>query len=300
MGPIYIGGLVARVIVRRRLAIAAGLAASGWPLVGRAAPVNWQMDFQAAATPVMAQIHGFHWLLLVIITAITLFVLGLLAVCRIRFNARRNPVPSKLSHNTVVEVLWTVLPIMVLIVIAVPSFRLLYYADRTVAADMTIKAIGNQWYWSYVYPDHGDLAFDAVMKQRHELAAGELRLLTTDNMVVVPTESNVRLLVTATDVLHAWAIPAFGVKLDAVPGRLNETWFRVDRPGLYYGQCSELCGTRHGFMPIMVKAVPQAEFDAWVAQAQDRFARRAAPAVTVAAATERRAGGETTNDRAAD
>ena len=217
-----------------------------------------------------------------IITGITLFVTVLLLNCIIRFSARNNPVPSKVSHNTLIEVLWTVLPIMLLIVIAVPSFRLLYSSDRTVDADMTIKAIGNQWYWSYQYPDHGAFEFDAVMKEDDELADGELRLLTTDNVVVVPIDTNVQLLVTATDVIHSWAIPAFGVKLDGVPGRLNETWFRVTVPGVYYGQCSEICGVRHGFMPIMVNAVPMEEFEAWVKQAREEFAQIHAPEIAVA------------------
>ncbi len=286
MGPICMGGLLARAVKGAGLVIVAILVASASPLVAIAAqPVNWQMHFQPPATPVMERVLGFHWLLLPIITVIALFVLGLLLVCMIRFSARNNPVPSKLSHNTLLEVLWTVVPIMILIVIAVPSFRLLYFSDRTADADMTIKAIGNQWYWTYEYPDHGAFEFDAVMKEDDELADGELRLLTTDNMVVVPAETNVRLLVTASDVIHSWAIPAFGVKLDGVPGRLNEPWFRVNQPGVYYGQCSELCGPRHGFMPIMVKAVPKDEFDAWVKQAQEEFARVDAPPVTVAEVT---------------
>ena len=286
MGPSGMGDLLACAGMAAKVAVAAILAVSAWPLVAIAGqPVNWQMHFQDPATPVMQQIHEFHWLLLVIITGITLFVTVLLLNCIIRFSARNNPVPSKVSHNTLIEVLWTVLPIMLLIVIAVPSFRLLYFSDRTVDADMTIKAIGNQWYWSYEYPDHGAFEFDAVMKEDDELADGELRLLTTDNMVVVPIETNVRLLVTATDVIHSWAIPAFGVKLDGVPGRLNETWFRVTAPGVYYGQCSEICGARHGFMPIMVNAVPKDAFEAWVKQAQEEFAQLHAPEIAVAEVT---------------
>ena len=301
MGPIYIGRLLARATKRAKTVIAAIAVASAWPIMGVAAqPVDWQMHFQPAATPVMDQIISFHWVLLPIITVVVLFVLVLLLNCMIRFSARNNPVPSKFSHNTVIEVLWTVLPILVLIVIAVPSFRLLYYSDRTVDADMTIKAIGNQWYWTYQYPDHGAFEFDAVMKEDDELAVGELRLLTTDTMVVVPTEANVRLLVTASDVLHAWAIPAFGVKLDAVPGRLNETWFRVDEPGVYYGQCSELCGTRHGFMPIMVQAVPRDEFEAWVTQAREEFAQVDAPVIAVAAGAAAGTAAAATDGRAAD
>ena len=263
----------------------AGAVLAAMPATAFANSVPWQLGLQDAVTPVMEQIHDFHTLLLFIITFIALFVLVLLLIVMIRFNARRNPVPSKTSHNTLIEVLWTVVPIMILVVIAIPSFRLLYYSDRTAEADMTIKAIGVQWYWSYEYPDHDNFRFDAVMKEDDELEAGEPRLLATDNAVVVPTDTNVRLLVTAEDVIHSWAIPQFGVKLDGVPGRLNETWFRVEEPGVYYGQCSELCGIRHGFMPIMVRAVPKAEFDVWVEEAKKEFARADAPAVDGAAAT---------------
>ncbi len=263
----------------------AGAVLAAMPATAFANSVPWQLGLQEAVTPVMERIHDFHTLLLFIITFIALFVLVLLLIVMIRFNARRNPVPSKTSHNTTIEVLWTVVPIMILVVIAIPSFRLLYYSDRTAEADMTIKAIGVQWYWSYEYPDHDNFRFDAVMKEDDELEPGEPRLLATDNAVVVPTDANVRLLVTAEDVIHSWAVPQFGVKLDGVPGRLNETWFRVEEPGVYYGQCSELCGIRHGFMPIMVRAVPKAEFDAWVEEAKKEFARADAPAVDVAAAT---------------
>lgn len=234
----------------------------------------WQMGLQDAASPVMGEIQSFHTILLVIITVIALFVLGLLLVCILRFNAKANPTPSKTSHNSVLEVLWTALPVLILVVIAVPSFKLLYFADRTAEAEMTIKAIGNQWYWSYEYPDHDELAFDATMLEDDERAEGQPRLLATDNMVVVPAETNIRLLVTASDVIHSWAMPAFGVKLDGVPGRTNETWFRIDKPGVYYGQCSELCGIRHGFMPIAVKAVTKDEFEAWLVKAKVEFAQK--------------------------
>ena len=264
---------------------AAGAVFAAWPAAAAfALPKAWQLGLQDAVTPVMEDIHTFHWLLLGIITVIALFVLGLLLTCMIRFNAKKNPVPSKTSHNTLLEVLWTVVPIAILLVIAIPSFRLLYFSDRAVDADMTIKAIGVQWYWSYEYPDQGNFTFDALMKEDDELAEGEPRLLATDNPVVVPVGAKVRLLVTAQDVIHSWAMPAFGVKLDGVPGRINETWFKVERPGTYYGQCSELCGIRHGFMPITVKAVPQGEFDAWVKEAQEEFARVDPPRIDVAGA----------------
>ena len=204
-------------------------------------------------------------------TAITVFVLGLMVYVMVRFNAKANPVPSKTSHNTLIEVVWTVIPILILLVIAVPSFRLLY-DQATPEADMTIKATGYQWYWGYEYPDHGDIAFDALMLEDDELQPGQPRLLTTDNAVVVPVDTTVRVLVTAADVIHNWAMPAFGVKMDAYPGRLNETWFRANQTGIYYGQCSELCGIRHSFMPIMVKVVEKEEFTAWVEQAKVEFA----------------------------
>jgi cytochrome c oxidase subunit 2 len=190
-----------------------------------------------------------------------------------RFSRKRNPVPQKFSHNSLIEVLWTVIPVIVLVIIAIPSFRLLYYMDRTTEAEMTIKAIGHQWYWSYEYPELGeDFTFDAFMLAEDELEEGQLRLLETDESVVVPVDTNIRLLVTADDVLHAWTIPSFGIKIDAVPGRINEGWFRVDAEGIYYGQCSELCGREHAFMPIRVKAVSKEAYAEWVVYAKEEFA----------------------------
>ena len=241
------------------------------PSVHAAQPEPWQLGFQPAATDMMARISSFNDFLLILMTAITVFVLGLMVYVMVRFNAKANPVPSKTSHNTLIEVVWTVIPILILLVIAVPSFRLLY-DQATPEADMTIKATGYQWYWGYEYPDHGDIAFDALMLEDDELQPGQPRLLTTDNAVVVPVDTTVRVLVTAADVIHNWAMPAFGVKMDAYPGRLNETWFRANKTGMYYGQCSELCGIRHSFMPIMVKVVEKEEFTAWVEQAKVEFA----------------------------
>ncbi|MGF1560917.1 MAG: cytochrome c oxidase subunit II [Geminicoccaceae bacterium] len=248
---------------------------------GVAAP--WQLNLQQPATPVLEMLTSFHNLLLVIIFAISIFVLVLLVYTVWRFRAAANPNPSRSTHNTILEIVWTAVPVLILVVIAIPSFKALYFMDRVDEADMTLKAIGRQWYWSYEYPDYENFTFDAYMLQdeaeRSEVAAqlgmDELppRLLGTDNAVVVPAGATVRLLVTSSDVLHSWAMPSFGIKTDAVPGRLNETWFRVDEPGIYYGQCSELCGTFHGFMPIMVRVVPQEEFDTWVAQAQSEFAK---------------------------
>jgi cytochrome c oxidase subunit 2 len=261
--------------LKKRLAVLA--AAGGTSVIGAAAamaaqPTPWQIGFQPAASPVMAEITGFHNLLLWIIFVIAIFVMLLLLYVFVRFNAKANPTPSKTTHNTLIEVVWTVVPIMILVAIAIPSFKLLYFMDRTTEAELTLKAIGHQWYWSYEYPDHDDLTFDAVMKGEDELEDGEPRLLATDNRVVLPVDTNIRLLITADDVLHSWAVPAFGVKTDAVPGRLNETWVRIEREGTYYGQCSELCGINHGFMPIAVEAVSKEAFAAWVEKAKEEFA----------------------------
>ena len=200
-----------------------------------------------------------------------------------RYNARRNPTPSKTTHNTMLEVAWTIVPVIILLVISVPSFRLLYYVDSVEDADMTLKAIGHQWYWSYEYPDHGDFTFDAIILEDDELEAGQPRLLATDEAVVLPVGAKIRLLTTADDVIHSWAIPALGVKMDSVPGRVNETWFQINREGMYYGQCSELCGTLHGFMPIMIEAVSQEDFDAWVEFAREEFAAAGAGPTALAA-----------------
>lgn len=247
-------------------------------------PRNWQLGLPEAASPTAELIGDFHDLLLVIITVISIFVLGLLLYVSWRFREKRSPTPTTTTHNTTIEILWTVIPIMILIGIAIPSFRLLYFADRTQEADMTLKIIGNQWYWSYEYPDHGNFTFDANLVPDDELKPGQKRLMETDNPVVLPVGKNVRLLMTATDVLHAWAVTTFGVRLDTVPGRINETWVRVDKPGTFYGFCSELCGAGHAYMPIMVKAVPQAEFDAWVMKAKKEFARADEPVRPVKAA----------------
>lgn len=242
-----------------------------------AQPTPWQMGFQPAASPVMEWVDGFHDFLLIVITLISVFVLALMIYVFIKFNAKANPTPSRTTHNTTIEILWTVIPIVILVVIAVPSFKLMYYADRAVDADMTLKVAGNQFFWTYEYPDHDELTFDAIMVDDADLKDGDLRLLTTDNAVVLPVDTTIRLLLTANDVIHAWAVPAFGVKMDAVPGRLNETWFRIDKEGMYYGQCSELCGSNHGFMPIMVKAVSKDEFAAWVEKAKEEFAGNTDP-----------------------
>jgi cytochrome c oxidase subunit 2 len=237
-----------------------------------AAPEPWQLDFQAAVTPVMEEIIDFHNILLVITTLIVLFVLGLLAVVVVRFREAKNPMPSRTTHNTVIEVVWTTIPVIVLVLIAVPSFRLLKHEDIVPQADMTIKAIGHQWYWSYEYPDHGGFSFDSVMVPDSDLKPGQLRLLEVDNRIVLPVDTTVRVITTAVDVVHSWAVPAFGVKMDSVPGRANETWFKVAREGVYFGQCSELCGVNHGFMPIAVEIVSKAKFAEWVEAAKRKYA----------------------------
>ncbi len=267
-----------------------GIAATAWSTTFGAAaanagqPVPWQVDFQEAATPVMAQVQDFNTTISVVIVVINWFVIALLVYVMWRFSAKRNPTPSKTTHNTLIEVVWTVAPMLILIIVAVPSLRLLYFQDRAVDAEMTIKAVGHQWYWTYEYPDHGGFEFDALMIADDEIGPGQVRLLETDNRIVVPVDTSVRLLVTATDVIHAWTVPSFGVKVDAVPGRLSETWFRIEREGVYYGQCSELCGVYHGFMPIAVEAVSKEAFADWVEKARVEFARDDAPARVAQAA----------------
>lgn len=235
-------------------------------------PVPWQYNFQDAATPVMERLIDMHDMLMIIITAVTLFVVGLLVWVCVRYNERVNPKPSKTAHNTMVEVVWTVVPVLILLVIVVPALKNLYFMDKATDADMTLKVVGHQWYWSYEYPDHGGFGFDSYMKAEEDLAPGELRLLEVDNRIVVPVDTTVRVLVTAADVIHNFAMPAFGLKMDAVPGRLNETWFHATRTGVFYGQCSELCGVRHGFMPIAIEVVEKPVFDAWVESAKEQFA----------------------------
>ncbi|MCK5424573.1 MAG: cytochrome c oxidase subunit II [Emcibacter sp.] len=232
-----------------------------------------QLGFMEPATQVMRDIVSFHDGLLIMCIVVSLFVMILMLYIFIKFNAKSNPTPSTTTHHTGLEIVWTTIPIIILLVIAIPSFKLLYLEDVIPEADLTVKAVGNQWYWTYEYPDHDDFSFDSVMLTDDEAkAAGHPRLLGTDTHVVVPVNKTVRLIVTASDVIHAWTIPAFGVKIDAVPGKLNETWFNVEREGMYYGQCSELCGKDHGFMPIMVEVVSQEKYDAWIEMAREEYA----------------------------
>ncbi|WP_313980126.1 cytochrome c oxidase subunit II [Iodidimonas nitroreducens] len=256
------------------------------------------MGLQPAATPVMEQLTSFHDLLLVIITVITLLVAALLGWVMVRYRRKANPKPSKVSHNTVIEVVWTAVPILILVLIAIPSFKLLYAQDVTPKADLVIKATGHQWYWTYEYPDYENMSFDALMlaesfytdksaeSQENRRAAEQrladflvrdtlpetYRLLDTDTRIVVPVNTVVKMLVTASDVLHSWTIPSFGVKVDAVPGRLNETWFKATEIGTYYGQCSELCGIRHAYMPIVVEVVSEEQFKLWVERTRAEYA----------------------------
>jgi cytochrome c oxidase subunit 2 len=237
-------------------------------------PEPWQMGMQPAATPVREHMDTFHNELLVIITLITIFVMGLLAYVMWRFNARRHPIPSKTTHNTVLEVLWTTVPILILVGIAVPSFKLLFYSQVTPHADMTLKVTGHQWYWSYEYPDQGDFAFDSnVLSDADDAKAGEPRLLGVDNPVVVPVGAVVRVLITGTDVIHSWYLPAAGVQEYAVIGRINESWMQFDREGVFYGQCNQICGVNHPFMPIEVRVLSKSAFDDWAAQAKTKFAQ---------------------------
>lgn len=244
---------------------AAGLALgpSGPALAGMGQPSPWQIGFQGSATPIMDQITDFHNFVNIIIIAIALFVLALMIYVMVRFNEKRNPEPSRNSHNTPLEVAWTVIPIFILVAIAIPSFRLLFAQYDFPKADVTITATGNQWYWSYEYPDEG-IRFDSIMVPDSELKPGQPRLLAVNNEVVVPVGANVIVGLKSNDVIHNWAMPSFGVKLDAVPGRLQQTWFRAEKEGWFYGQCSELCGRNHAFMPIAVRVVSQDDYDAWV------------------------------------
>jgi cytochrome c oxidase subunit II len=246
----------------------------GMAHAGLGQPSPWQLGLQQSASPVMNSLVNFHNFLLVIITLITIFVLALLVTVMVKFNARANPTPSKTTHHTLLEVLWTVVPVAILVVIAVPSFRLLFFQQNIPASDLTVKATGKQWYWSYSYPD-SKFEFDSIMLQdaeRLKVQPPPPRLLGVDNAMVVPVNKVVRVQVIGADVIHAFAVPSFGIKIDAVPGRLNETWFRATREGIFYGQCSELCGKDHAFMPIEVRVVSEQAFSAWLEDAKKKFA----------------------------
>jgi cytochrome c oxidase subunit 2 len=262
--------------VGKRACQAVSLAAVG--VVGTAmaalaeGPRPWEIGMQAPATPVKDRLSAFHDELLVIIFLIALFVLGLLLYVIIRFHHQRHPEPTRTSHNTVIEMLWTVIPVLILVIIAIPSFKLMYYMDRVPNPEMTIKVTGHQWYWSYEYPDQGGLSFDSNLIPEAQLKPGQKRLLDVDNPLVVPTDTVIRVYVTGTDVIHSWFIPSFGVQEYAIVGRLNETWMKVEHQGVYYGECNQICGINHAFMPIEVQAMPKDEFQRWLVDAKKKYA----------------------------
>ena len=234
-------------------------------------PMPWQINLQEAASPIMSELHNFHNLLLVITFSIVLFVLFLIIYVISRFHERINTKPAKFTHNSTIEVIWTVIPIIILVIIAIPSFRILKIAEHNPPAELTVKVVGSQWLWTYSYPDY-DIEFDSYMIQDQDLKAGQLRLLEVDNRLLVPEGAVVKFLITASDVIHSFSVPSLGIKTDAVPGRTNETWTKIDKKGVYYGQCSELCGVNHGFMPIAIEVVSRKDFENWVKESKLRFA----------------------------
>jgi cytochrome c oxidase subunit II len=265
--------------------VGALLGSAATALAAPGQPSSWALGLQEAGSPVMTNITWFHNFLLVLITAITIFVLALLVIVMIRFNARANPNPSRTTHNALIEVIWTIVPVVILLAIAVPSFRLLFLELDAPKADLTVKATGKQWYWSYNYPDNGNFEFDSILVEDKDLKPGQPRLLTVDNEMVVPVNKVVHVLVTGADVIHSFAVPSFGIKIDAVPGRLNDTWFKATSEGRFHGQCSELCGKDHAFMPITVRVVNDAEFAEWVAQEKKNAGLERAAPTTLAAAS---------------
>jgi cytochrome c oxidase subunit 2 len=279
---------MARKFALAALAMTAALAFGSMAVAGTGQPSPWQMGFQGAASPIMEQIDAFHWWLLIISTLITLFVLALLVIVFVRFNEKANPVPSTTTHHTTLEVAWTVVPVIILVAIAIPSFRLLFDQLETPKADLTIKATGTAgWTWIYEYPDHNGLNFISSIIPEDKLKPGQPRLLSVDNEVVVPVNKVIRVQVTAEGILHAFAVPSFGIKVDAVPGRLNETWFRATKTGWFYGQCSELCGINHAYMPIAVRVVTEEEFNKWLEDAKKRFATHPEPNPALVAETSK-------------
>ena len=281
--------LSAKIAVRRALsgfALASIGVIACAPVARPAEPQPWEIGMQPAATPVMDQLSDFHdHLLLPIITVIAVFVLVLLGVAIFRFNHQHHPVPTRTSHNTLIEMLWTVIPVLILVIIAIPSFKLMYYMNRVPDPEMTIKVTGHQWYWSYEYPDQGGLAFDSNIIPENELKPDQKRLLDVDNPLVVPADTVIRVQITGTDVIHSWFVPSFGVQEYAIVGRLNESWMKIEHEGTYYGQCNQICGVNHAFMPIKVEAVSKDAFQKWLVDAKTKFARRddAVAAVRVAA-----------------
>jgi cytochrome c oxidase subunit II len=276
----FIEGAMTKMLVFKRLAavavvigalmIGALMAGGETAFAGLGQATPWQLGFQDSATPVMDEITSFHNFLLYVITAISGFVLILLITVMVRFNARANPTPSRVTHNTTLEVAWTVVPVVILAIIVVPSFRLLFHQLNMPPSDLTVKATGKQWYWTYAYPDNGKFEFDSLMLQEKDRKADQPRLLAVDNEMVVPVNKIVRVQTIGAEVIHSFAIPSFGIRIDAIPGRLNETWFKATREGTYYGQCSELCGKDHAFMPIAIRVVSEQAFNDWVEAANKR------------------------------
>jgi len=258
--------------IKTVLIAATPLALGGAAYAKEGQPAPWQIGFQPAASPIMEQITSFHAYVTAIITVIALFVLGLLVYVMGRFNEQRNPDPSRTTHHSALEIAWTVVPVLILVAIAIPSFRLLFAQYDIPKADLTITATGSQWYWTYEYPDEG-ITFDSIMVPEADLKEGQPRLLTVDHEVVVPVDKNVVVHVKSNDVIHDWAMPSFGVKLDAVPGRLQTTWFMAEHEGVFDGQCSELCGRNHAFMPIAVRVVSEAEYADWLAKTKASASR---------------------------
>jgi len=265
--------------------VGALLASAGAASAGLGQPSPWQLGLQEAGSPVMTDIETFHNLLLVITTAIAGFVLVLLLIIMLRFNARANPAPSRTTHNTPLEIIWTIVPVIILVFIAIPSFRLLFVQLDEPKPDLTVKATGKQWYWSYSYPDNGNFEFDSLIVADKDLKPGQPRLLTADNELVVPVNKVVHVLVTGADVIHSFSVPSFGIKMDAVPGRINDTWFKATKQGMFYGQCSELCGKDHAFMPITVHVVSDGDFAKWVKEHSGGNAGVAPNSVAAAGAT---------------
>ncbi len=263
-------------------AIGIALAAGGVAFADVGQPRPWEMTLQGSASPVMDNIEWFHTFLLWIIVPITLLVTVLLIWVMVKYNSKSNPVPSRTTHNTLIEVIWTIVPVMILVGIAIPSFRLLFEQTTIPKADVTIKATGKQWYWTYTYPDNGKIEFDSLMA-----ADKQPRLLAVDNEMVVPVNKIIRVQTTGADVIHAFTVPAFGIKIDAIPGRLNETWFKATKTGMFYGQCSELCGKDHAFMPIAVRVVSDQEFASWIEEAKKKFASNSTDSYAVAQAEQR-------------
>ena len=232
---------------------------------------RWQIGFQEAVTPIMEAISELHNLLLIIITIIAILVAGLILYVVIRYHNQRNPVPSKTSHNTLLEVIWTGIPAIIVLILLIPSLKTLYFVDQVPVSEMTITVIGHPWYWSYEYPDHENISFDSYLIPESNLKPGDLRLLAVDNPLVVPVGTTIRVISTSVDVIHSWAVPSLGIKKDTVPGRLNEFWIHVNKEGVYYGQCSELCGPGHGYMPIMVRVLSKDAFQEWIKISKTKF-----------------------------